>query len=180
MYLLSVADKKLVTQVGSFSDPGIVFRSRLVNNEDQIFGIIEKDSRNYLAAITANQTPAVTGEVLLNGTVVAGPWITEGGLLVQLDDDRVYCFGTDMSQKWNVDVPNDKLATTPTMAGSQLVLTFSSGKVAMLDAGSGELAREFKIGQPIIHQPLRSGAQTVFAGRDGTVHVVDFSRSSER
>ena len=180
LYLLSVADKKLVTQVGSFSDPGIVFRSRLVNNEDQIFGIIEKDSRNYLAAITANQTPAVTGEVLLNGTVVAGPWITEGGLLVQLDDDRVYCFGTDMSQKWNVDVPNDKLATTPTMAGSQLVLTFSSGKVAMLDAGSGELAREFKIGQPIIHQPLRSGAQTVFAGRDGTVHVVDFSRSSER
>ena len=66
------------------------------------------------------------------------------------------------------------------MAGSQLVLTFSSGKVAMLDAASGELAREFKIGEPIVHEPLRNGDKTVFAGRDGTVHVVDFSRSLEQ
>ena len=180
LYLLSVANKKLVTQVGAFSDPGISFRSRLVNNEKQIFAVIGKGPDEFLASITANQTPAVSAEVPLNGSVVAGPWITKSGLLVQLDDDKLYCFGVDLSKKWNVEIPNDKLATNPTMAGSQLVLTFSSGKVAMLDAASGELAREFKIGEPIVHEPLRNGDKTVFAGRDGTVHVVDFSRSLEQ
>ena len=168
LYLLSVADKKLVTQVGSFSDPGISFRSRLVNNGDQIFAVIGKGSGEFLASITANQTPAVSAEVPLSGSVVAGPWITESGLLVQLDDDKLYSFGDDLSKKWSVEIPNDKLATKPTMAGSQLVLTFSSGKVAMFDAASGELVREFKIGEPIVHEPLRNGDQTVFAGRDGT------------
>ena len=99
---------------------------------------------------------------------------------MQLDDDKLYCFGDDLTKKWNIEIPNDQLATDPTMAGSNLVLTFSSGKVALLNSGSGELVREFKIGQPVIHQPLKNGGQTIFAGRDGTVHMIDFSKSTER
>ena len=112
--------------------------------------------------------------------MVAGPWITDVGLLVQLDNDQVRCYGTDLNGKWAVSVPNDKLACSPTLSGSQVVLTFSSGKVSLINSESGETVREFEIGEPIIHEPLRDGEQTVFAGRDGTVHVVDFSRSTER
>ena len=180
LYILSVADDKVVTEVGSFSAKGTSFRSRLVNNQDHIFAVIEKESNEYLTSLTANQSPTVSAEVRLNGSVVAGPWITDIGLLVQLDDDKLYCFGDDLTKKWNIEIPNDQLATDPTMAGSNLVLTFSSGKVALLNSGSGELVREFKIGQPVIHQPLKNGGQTIFAGRDGTVHMIDFSKSTER
>lgn len=180
LYLLSIEDKSLVTEVASLQVEGDGnFRSRLVNNGETIFAVINKGGADNLVSITANRTPTITDNAELSGTLVAGPWITEAGILVQLDDDKVYCFGTDLSKKWSVEVPNDKLACNPRMAGSQLVLSFSSGRIVILDSGSGEAVRQFEIGQPIIHQPLNNGNTTVFAGRDGTVHVVDFSRSAE-
>ena len=179
LYLLSTADKSLVSQVGSLTIEGS-FRSRLVNDGDHIFSVVQKDGSDQLVSITANKTPTVAASAELAGTSVAGPWITDAGVLVQLDNDKLYCFGNDLSKKWSVEIPNDKLAANPRMAGSQLVITFSSGRVVLLDSSSGDKVQEFVIGQPIIHEPLGSGEKTVFAGRDGTVHVVDFTRSAEQ
>ena len=179
LYLLSIADKDVVAEVSSLKIEGS-FRSRLVNDGKHIYSVVQKDGSDQLVSVTANRTPAVAANVELSGTAVAGPWITDAGVLVQLDNDKLYCFGKDLSKKWSVEIPNDQLAANPTMAGSELALSFSSGRVVLLDSQSGDAVREFVIGQPIIHEPLGSGDKTVFAGRDGTVHVVDFNRSTER
>lgn len=179
LYLLSTANQELISQVGSLKVEGS-FRSRLVNDGKNIYSVIEKGGSDQLVSITANKTPAVSASAELTGTSVGGPWITDAGILVQLDDDKLYCFERDLTKKWSVEIPNDNLAANPRMSDSQLVITFSSGRVVLLDPQSGQKVREFVIGQPIIHQPLGSGEKTVLAGRDGTVHVVDFSKSAEQ
>ena len=178
LYILDTTNPRLVSKVASLQTDA-PFRSRLVNDGQNIFAVMAKEGGDHLAAITKSDPITVQQSVELAGELVAGPWKTDAGILLQLDNDKLYCFGTDLSKKWAVAIPNDKMACEPQSVNSQPMITFSSGVVKLLDPTSGDTVREFDIGQPIIHKPYLNGEQMYVSGRDGTVHIVDLSKLSQ-
>jgi len=177
IYVLNAKSPSIIKEVGSLKAEDAPFRSRLVNDGNNIFGVTAKADGDALVSITANPL-AIQSDARLGGSLVAGPWLTESGILVHLDDDKLYCFGTDLGKKWSIDMPNDKLACNPETINSQLMLTFSSGRIALIN-DAGEPVRNFEIGQPIIHKPFRNGQKMFIAGRDGTIHFVDLSQNTQ-
>lgn len=178
IYILSAANPNLVSQVAKM-DSEAPFRSRLVNDGTNIYGVMAKDGSDNLASLTASAPISVQKTVPLPGELVAGPWLSDAGLLVQLDNDKLYCFGTDLAQKWSIQIPNEKLACEPQTVNEQLMITLGSGLVVLLNSDTGDLVSRFDLGQPIIHEPFRTGQQMYASGRDGTIHVIDLSRLSE-
>ena len=175
MYLLDSKNPRSLKMTGSLESDAS-FKSRLVNNGQSIFGVIDSEGVEKLAAFSTAIPIAKEQEVTLNGSVVAGPWLTDAGILVHLDDDVLYCFGADLSAKWQLKLENDKFACAPEIVGAQLMLCTRSGKINLLDPSTGKSVTEFEVGQPIIHKPLRAGDKMYLSGMDGTVHVVDLNR----
>jgi len=177
MYLLTGENPKVVKKVSELTLENSI-KSRLINNGQNIFGVVEGDGRDSLMAFSASQL-SITGQVELKGAIVDGPWMIDGGILVLLDDDQIYCYSTDLAGKWAVQVANDKLACPPEVVGSQLMICFQNGRVLLIDPVTGKLGSEFSVGQPIIHRPLRVDGKMYFSGLDGTVHVADLSKLSQ-
>ncbi len=100
-----------------------------------------------------------------------GPWVVAGNILVQMDNDQLVCFDTQLAEKWTVPLGSDQLAAAPQDNNGQIVLTFRSGKMSTIDSGNGQVTSNFDLGQPIIHLPLFVGDKVYFAGIDGTVYV---------
>ncbi len=178
LYILDAANPSLIKEIAALQSEA-PFRSRLVNDGNRIFGVITKDGGDQLAAISKSAPVEIKQLVELDGDLVAGPWLTEAGILVQTDNDELYCFGTDLSPKWSLKLENDQMACDPQSVSSQLMLTLGSGKIMLIDPSSGKLIRDFDLGQPIIHEPYRTAEQMFIAGRDGTVHVIDLSQLSQ-
>ncbi|MFK7767501.1 MAG: PQQ-binding-like beta-propeller repeat protein [Mariniblastus sp.] len=175
MYVLDSSNPRSLKMTASLESEE-PFGSRLVNDGRGIFGVIGTAGNEKLASFSSSDPIAKEQEVALNGSVVAGPWLTQAGLLVHLDDDMLYCFGTDLSPKWEAKLENDKFACDPEIVGAQLMLCSRSGKIQLIDPSTGKTVTEFSVGQPIIHKPFRAGDKMYVSGMDGTVHVVDLNR----
>ncbi len=174
LYLLSGENRQVVKKVSELVCESSI-KSRLINDGTNVFGVMVSDQVDKL--VSFGVSPLVIGsEVQLEGVMVDGPWMTEAGILVLLDNDGLYCFGSDLAPTWSIKVPNQKLACDPEMAGSQLMLCFRNGSVHLVDPATGKTGYEFEIGQPIIHKPLRASQKMYFGGMDGTVHVVDLNK----
>jgi hypothetical protein len=175
LYLLNAENPRSINELGSLASE-TPFKSRLVNDGSQIFAVLGKDGDDSLVSIPSSQPLAVQKETGLAGSLVAGPWIMPEGILVHVDNDKLYCFGNDLTEKWSVQIPNDAFACEPKMIGAQLMLAFRSGKINLVDPTSGKSVDQFDIGQPIIHAPLLKGQKMYFDGMDGTIHVIDISK----
>lgn len=179
MYLLDASNKRSVKELAALSSADS-FKSRLVNDGQSIFGVIGPDQGNdRLIAVNASAPLAVKKTVVLPGKLVEGPWIQESGLLVKMDDDKLYCFSSDLTEKWSIPVPNVKLAAAPKTMGAQLMVIFQNGKFKMINPTTGQEVNSFDVGQPIIHEPLIVERNMYLSGLDGTVHVVDLGRLSQ-
>lgn len=175
LYLLNGENKRSLTEIASLASEA-PFKSRLVNDGTNIFGVAGNETGDRLVSLTSADPLAVQKETNLAGALVGGPWITAEGILVHLDNDRLHCFGNDLSEKWSIDIPNDAFACQPQIIGAQLMLAFRSGNVDMVDPTTGKSVNRFNVGQPIIHAPLRRGQKMYFNGMDGTIHVIDLSQ----
>ena len=112
----------------------------------------------------------------LDGAVVAGPWMVGDGLLVKLDNDKLYMFGSDLTAQWTMDSPNVQFAGPPTLVDGNIMLCLKSGKVDFVNPATGERTNGFDLQQPIVGRPVTIGGQMSFSGGDGTVHVIDVPR----
>ncbi len=175
MYLLDAKNPRSLKMISKLESDSS-FKSRLVSDGQSIFGVIESEGDEKLAAFSSSDPITKEQDVPLNGGIVAGPWLTPAGILVLLDDDTLYCFGTDLSGKWKLKLENDKFACPPEIVGAQLMLCSRSGKISLLDPSTGKPVTEFSVGQPIIHRPVRTDGKMYLSGMDGTVHVVDLNR----
>jgi len=127
-------------------------------------------------ATFAGEPLAKANNVELDGAVVAGPWKVGDDLLVKLDNDKLYLFGSDLTLKWTMDSPNVQFAGVPKLVDGQLMLCLKSGKVDFVNPATGERSSGFDLRQPIVGLPATIGEQMFFGGSDGTVHVIDVPR----
>ncbi|MFT7630033.1 MAG: outer membrane protein assembly factor BamB, partial [Mariniblastus sp.] len=175
IYLLDGSSPRVVAKIAELELENSL-KSRLVIVGQNLFGVSAGGNADSLISLTAATALTLEGSVEMEGELVDGPWPTDAGILVRLDNDKLYCFGTDLAVKWSIDVSNEKFACSPTQVGAQLMVCFQNGKVNFIDPGTGQVGRIFDLGQPIIHEPLRSGNKMYFGGVDGTVHVVDLNK----
>ena len=177
LYLLSGANRQVVKKIGELECEQSI-KSRLVNDGANIFGVMDSGNVDKLVSFSVSPL-AIGSDVELEGAAVEGPWMTDAGILVILDNEKLYCFGTDLTPKWSIKVPNEKFACAPEVAGTQLMICYRNGKIDLLDPETGKTGSQFDIGQPIIHRPLRVGNKMYCGGMDGTVHVVDLSQLNQ-
>ena len=142
---------------------------------DSILAVLNGGRVDSLTTFSGERL-AKSNSVELDGAVVAGPWKVGDDLLVKLDNDKLYMFGSDLTPKWTLESPNVQFAGPPKLVGGQLMLCLKSGKVDFVNPSTGERASGFDLRQPIVGLPVTIGEQMFFSGGDGTVHVVDVPR----
>ena len=106
---------------------------------------------------------------------MAGPWLVDTGMLLKMDNDQLVMLAPEPVVKWSIEMGNDLLAGAPQNVGTQILLTFRSGKLVVVKPTTGQVINQYELGQPIIHQPLREGQLMYICGLDGTVHVADLT-----
>ena len=178
LYLLSHANPAAIKRVDSLELDSAI-KSRLANDGLNIFAAVESQAGDKLAKFSSTKPLTIEQQVALDGELVDGPWMTRAGIIVLLDNDQLNCFGNDLTRKWSIRIPNDRLACEPEVVGAQLMICFQNGIVNLIDPGTGEPMMEFDVGQPILHRPFRDGQKMYFGGMDGTVHVVDLRRINQ-
>jgi outer membrane protein assembly factor BamB len=175
MYVLSGEDQSVVKKVAELELEASI-KSRLINDGKNIFGVVDGENGDKLTAFPYANPLTIGPQTELSGSIVDGPWLVGDSIIVLMDDDQIYCYGTDLAGKWKIEVANEKLACTPEVVNSQVMLCFRNGKVQLIDPATGKPGTEFDLGQPIIHKPLRAAGKMYFSGLDGTVHVADLNK----
>jgi hypothetical protein len=175
MYVLSGEDQSVVKKVAELELEASI-KSRLINDGKNIFGVVDGENGDKLTAFPYANPLTIGPQTELSGSIVDGPWLVGDSIIVLMDDDQIYCYGTDLTEKWSIEVANEKLACTPEVGNSQVMLCFRNGKVQLIDPATGKPGTEFDLGQPIIHKPLRAAGKMYFSGLDGTVHVADLNK----
>ena len=174
LFVLSVANDRKISKLLEFQSE-LPFKGELNLLNDSLLGVMGGRQADSLA--TFGGDPLVQQSVVeLDGAVIAGPWMVEDNLLVKLDNDKLYMFGSDLSGKWSQDSPNVQFATAPTMVDGKLMICLKSGKVDFLNPSTGERESGFDLQRPIVNRPLTLGNQIFFSGADGTVYVVDLKQ----
>lgn len=174
LYILDAENPQALRKVSEFvsEDP---FKSRLVFEDNSVFGVLARKENDQFVRVSTDDLPSIVNAVDLPGRAVAGPWLVDTGMLVKMDNDQLMMLGREPAMKWSIELSNDLLAGAPQNVGTQILLTFRSGKLVVVEPSTGQIINEYELGQPIIHQPLRDGQVMYFCGLDGTVHVADLA-----
>ena len=174
LFVLSVANKRTISKVAEY-ESDMPFKGELNRIGDSLLAVVGGEQVDSLVML-AGQSLDKAKEVELDGAVVAGPWIVGQDVLVKLDNDKLYMFGSDLTRKWGQDSPNVQFAGAPEMVDGKLTLYLKSGKVNFINPTTGESFGGFDLQQPIVSPPVTVGNEMFFSGTDGTVHVVDRSQ----
>ena len=173
LFVVSVSENKLSMALEFESE--LPFKGELNLLNDSLLVVLGGRQVDSLATIGGDPL-AQQNVVELDGAVVAGPWMVDGELLVKLDNDKLYMFGSDLSPKWSQDSPNVQFATAPEMVDGKLMICLKSGKVDFMNPSTGERESGFDLERPIVNRPLVIGNQMFFSGADGVVYVVDLDQ----
>ena len=176
LFVLSVADENRISPLLEFESE-LPFKGELNLLGDSLLGVLGGRKVDSLATFGGDPL-AQQNVVELEGAVVAGPWMVDDNLLVKLDNDKLYMFGSDLALKWSQDSPNVQFATAPEMVDGKLMLCVKSGKVDFVNPETGEREFGFDLNRPVVNRPLTIGSQMFFSGADGTVYVVDQAQQS--
>ena len=176
LFVLSVAETSKIEKLLEFESE-LPFKGELNQVGDSLLGVLGGRQTDSLAMLGGDPL-AQQNVVELEGAVVAGPWMVGDELLVKLDNDKIYMFGSDLTPKWSQASPNVQYASAPEMVDGSLMVSLKSGKVDFLNPGTGERVSGFDLQRPIVNRPLKVGNQMFFSGSDGTVHTVDLSQLS--
>ncbi len=176
LYLLNAENVNSIVEINSLKSEK-PFKSRLCNDGSAIYAVVGGAEFDELVSVPVAGEFAINQQIDLPGRVVGGPWKVDAGLLLMMDNDHLVLIGSDLSSQWSIPIANDQFADAPQNLGSQILLTFRSGKMMVVEPTSGEFVNQYDLGQPIIHRPTRAGQSgTLYiSGLDGTVHVADLS-----
>ena len=169
IYVLNIDPGRAITSKASLESKGN-FEGSLAYAEGSIFAVDRIDGVDSL--IKVDSAAQETARVPLDGNVVAGPWATDSGILLQLDSDQIAMFDYSLAGQWVRKIDNERFACPPQIISGQLALVLQSGKVVFMDRKTGNDSNLIDLGQPIVHPPTITDGKVFFSGMDGTVHVL--------
>jgi outer membrane protein assembly factor BamB/TolA-binding protein len=175
IFLVQASEQTALTRLDEVTQPGNLV-SPLTGVDGKAFGVSRDDSGDRLFAIPFDDQLQVTGQAILPGGYVAGPFAIDATrLIVLLDTGQTACFDSSLQQQWVATLPpggDDQLAGSPTIIDDRVVMAFVSGKVLAVDPATGEIRRSLDLGQPIAQPPVRLGERIFAGGADGTLHLL--------
>ncbi len=138
-------------------------RGPLCTVGDSVCAVADTGGGESLLFFNANSLAAV-GSSPIEGNVVAGPFTTEGGCLVQTDR-KLMMIAADQSLVWSSEFPRSAISSPPLEAQGKIVVTNRQGQLFVIDASSGEILGDSDTRQAFTSKPVpaRGG---VFIGSD--------------
>jgi hypothetical protein len=150
--------------------------SPLVRAGSTVIGIVRQEACDAIAGFD-NRAAAAFEPLPLKGRYEAGPFAVGGLVLVAAEPDGLVGCGADGKIRWVAALDRGPLAGPPIAnRDGDLVVSFQSGAVCLLDAASGKTLASHEI-----EEPLRGPMQIVkggllLSGSDGVVHRIDAPR----
>lgn len=144
-----------------------------------VYAVTEIPDGHAMVSITTDPL-ATSEEVLLPGRLVAGPISVGAIVLVITDDNRLHAFDASMEELWTIDVQDSTLAGQPTLVGDNVLIALNRGEIIQVSAADGEIMARIDCGEPILHSPIVDGNRWIVSAYDGTLLIIDPSRSSSQ
>jgi hypothetical protein len=108
----------------------------------------------------------------LPGRCVWGPYVTEAGVLLQTDQQRLICWDAS-SQRFDVELQVGRLIGPPRAYGRGWAIASMSGHLMVVESGTGRVQADVEIGETLGSGPVHFSADRfVVVSGDGTLHVV--------
>ncbi len=108
----------------------------------------------------------------LDGRPVWGPRRVGEQVLVATLSGQLTCAGGDGELLWQVTLDKGCVVADPILSGSALVAGTTTGSVVKLATDSGKVLTQAAHTQPLALGPSPWHGRLVFAGSDGTLHIV--------
>lgn len=113
----------------------------------KVFGVEATPAADNLMQFDA--TSLAKGVSLpLDGRLVAGPFVTDSAVVVQVDG-KLQAVSADGQKLWAVDFPKSKLLGPPLKSGESLVFLTTGGQVWVVNQGTGAVTASVDVGQPL-------------------------------
>ncbi len=119
----------------------------LVTLGNKVFGVEVTPAADNLLQFDA--TSLAKGVSLpLDGRLVAGPFVTDNAVVVQVDG-KLEAVSAENQKLWSIDFPKSKLLCPPLKTGESLVVLTTGGQVWVINQGTGEITASVDVGQPL-------------------------------
>lgn len=104
----------------------------------------------------------------LPGHLVAGPYATEQGCLIQTDS-KLALVSTQGQPQWTLDFPASPLVAGPLVVEGNWSVATQSGQIWMLNASDGQVLGQADAGQSLSSPMLQLGASLLIGSDEGAV-----------
>ena len=119
----------------------------LVALNNKVFGVEATPAVDNLLQFDA--TSLAKGPSLpLDGRLIAGPFITENAVIMQVDG-KLQAVSADNQKLWSLDFPKSKLLGPPLKSADSLVFLTSGGQVWVVNQKSGDVTGSVDVGQSL-------------------------------
>ena len=97
IYILDVDPGRSLTSKAALESKGN-FVGSLTYAAGSVFAVDRIDGVDSLIKVDASAQES--GRIPLEGNIVAGPWATDSGIIVQLDSDQIALFDFSLARQW--------------------------------------------------------------------------------
>jgi hypothetical protein len=101
-----------------------------------------------------------------------GPELVGKQVLVAGMDGKLSCLDDQQKLAWQVALPAGELAGGPIDSEGAILVASGAGTLFRLAPDTGQSTAQVEIGQPVSFGPILWRKSLLFAGRDGTLHIV--------
>jgi outer membrane protein assembly factor BamB len=152
-------------------------KSAIIPLGSTVAAAMETLSGDALAVFDATTLAAVS-QLPLNGNLIAGPFTTDFGCLLQTDK-QILAVSESAEVLWTYDLENTKLIAAPLVAEGKLVLTTNTGDVLLVDSTTGKLEGQTSTGRPFSSAPLLLPAGLLIGSDEGAVLALPLPTQAE-
>jgi outer membrane protein assembly factor BamB len=134
---------------------------------NNVVGVSSNANGDTLMSFNSLSLAATQGSAL-EGRLVAGPFATNSGGLVQTDQ-KLIAFDENGKATWSVAFPNSQIVRTPVLAGDRLVIANRLGQIWVIDAASGQVTGNVDLGQSLSTEPLVIDKRILVGSDEGSI-----------
>ncbi|MEZ6137311.1 MAG: PQQ-binding-like beta-propeller repeat protein [Pirellulaceae bacterium] len=137
---------------------------------NQVCGVQSSAGGDALVVFNATSL-AKENSVALDGRLVAGPFPTDSGVVLQTNT-KLIAISSDASMTWSIDFPNSQIVAAPADANGNWVLVNRVGQVWVIEPTSGRVVGSSDVGQALSAPPLVLPAGLLVGSDEGAVLAV--------